>query len=165
MGEAAESTAFVEDRVQPLTEAAVQYILTNIRGIDREEVYHTRGWFDAERMKDIIMGYPGFGVVYWDDHGFPVAMCGVRDIFPHRLGVAWLLATPQVKPHLGGLSRRIRRFLRAHLDVHPELTLQAYSWERHPMSGRWLEWIGFEEATRTRLSTDEQFVVYAMRKR
>lgn len=146
------------NRLRPALRSDVLHVMTHLRPDDEQEVRYTRGWFDAGRMADIIVSYPGYACVYVAPDGEPVAAAGLREIF-WRLSVAWMLATPRFPEIAKTATRLIRDRLDAERASSATLEIQAYSWNGHSDSGPWLALLGFEGGERIDLH-GQPFTVY-----
>lgn len=113
--------------------------------------------FDVNRIANMIMSYHGSACVALADDGRPVAIAGIREVFP-ALGVAWALATPRFKEQGREIARTCIKAVRS--ANKNGMTLQAYSWDHNSDGVRWLESLKFKNCGALPEISGEPFTLY-----
>lgn len=120
---------------------SLEYIAANLRPADLAEVRATVG--DVDPFWPLFESMEG-STASWlilDDTGLPIGAFGVAPHAALKVGIAWLLGTPEIEQAALSVGRQTRRYVGEMQDIYPILWANVDA--RNELSLRWLEWAGF----------------------
>lgn len=121
---------------------AVEYIAANLREADAAEIRATVG-ADEDPFWAIVESWFA-STVSWliiDGEGLPIGIFGVSPHAAMKVGIVWLIGTPDLEKAGIRVARETRKYVAEMQDIYP--ILSATVDERNDTSLRWLIWAGF----------------------
>lgn len=120
--------------------AALEFICTNLRPADRDEVFATRWDDDPFALARDTYAAGEFQWVVWRD-GLPVASIGATPLWPGAWQV-WAYGTESWDTVALALTKHARRFMMPAISNTDAHRVQCFAQADHTTSRRWLERLG-----------------------
>lgn len=119
---------------------AVLYVASNMRAIDRAEIFATRWMESAIEVAEDTTVYPGFTWVGWLDTD-PVVVFGAKPLWPN-VWTVFAYATDKFQQIAWNVTRHIRRVTIPALVLAGAHRAQCHSLATHVEAHKWLESLG-----------------------
>jgi hypothetical protein len=120
---------------------SLEHIAANLRPADLAEVRATVG--DGDPFWPLFESWEK-STASWlivDETGLPIGVFGVAPHVAMKVGIAWLLGTPDIEAAALSVARQTRRYVREMQDIYPILWANVDA--RNELSTNWLFWAGF----------------------
>ena len=122
---------------------ALEWIAENLRDADRAEIAATT---TEDPFWAIFESWQGSSISWLiiDPSGLPIGIMGVAPHLTPKVGVAWMIGTPEVETRANAhsIARQTRHYLEEMHRFYPVLWANVDA--RNDLSMKWLVWSGFD---------------------
>lgn len=139
MARAVDLATLEEDTVRE----ALEHIAANLRPADLDEMRASHG-SDVDPFW-VLFESVDYSTATWliiDGTGLPIGIFGVAPHIADKVGIAWLLGTPDVEREALSVARQTPQFVDELNSIYPALWANVDA--RNELSLRWVQWAGFE---------------------
>jgi hypothetical protein len=119
---------------------SLEHIAANLRQADAAEVAATTREDPFWALYESWEGSTAAWLIV-NETGLPIGVFGVAPHAALKVGIAWLLGTPEMEAAALTVGRQTRRFVAEMNDLYPILWANVDA--RNELSIKWLEWAGF----------------------